>query len=199
MFTWKKKETDRKENKKEEKMTKKEWIRFILLLVIVYISAGYVVPTFAADKAIVDGESMEMNYYDGDSVIADKLVYKLTGLDRFDVILLYPYGRVTDDTPIGFVQREFMGVEEDCYIKRVIGLPGETVQIVGSDILINGEVLEESYGKDPISRAGVASEPITLEENEYFVLGDNREVSEDSRTFGPVSGENICGKVIFRY
>ena len=71
MFTWKKKETDRKENKKEEKMTKKEWIRFILLLVIVYISAGYVVPTFAADKAIVDGESMEMNFYDGDSVIAD--------------------------------------------------------------------------------------------------------------------------------
>lgn len=199
MFTWKKKETDRKENKKEEKMTKKEWIRFILLLVIVYISAGYVVPTFAADKAIVDGESMEMNYYDGDSVIADKLVYKLTGLDRFDVILLYPYGRVTDDTPIGFVQREFMGVEEDCYIKRVIGLPGETVQIVGSDILINGEVLEESYGKDPISRAGVASEPITLEENEYFVLGDNRTVSEDSRTFGPVSNENICGRVILRY
>lgn len=199
MFTWKKKETDRKENKKEEKMTKKEWIRFILLLVIVYISAGYVVPTFAADKAIVDGESMEMNYYDGDSVIADKLVYKLTGLDRFDVILLYPYGRVTDDTPVGFVQREFMGVEEDCYIKRVIGLPGETVQIVGSDILINGEVLEESYGKDPISRAGVASEPITLEENEYFVLGDNRTVSEDSRTFGPVSSENICGRVILRY
>lgn len=199
MFTWKKKETDRKENKKEEKMTKKEWIRFILLLVIVYISAGYVVPTFAADKAIVDGESMEMNYYDGDSVIADKLVYKLTGLDRFDVILLYPYGRVTDDTPVGFVQREFMGVEEDCYIKRVIVLPGETVQIVGSDILINGEVLEESYGKDPISRAGVASEPITLEENEYFVLGDNRTVSEDSRTFGPVSSENICGRVILRY
>lgn len=199
MFTWKKKETDRKENKKEEKMTKKEWIRFILLLVIVYISAGYVVPTFAADKAIVDGESMEMNYYDGDSVIADKLVYKMTGLDRFDVILLYPYGRVTDDTPVGFVQREFMGVEEDCYIKRVIGLPGETVQIVGSDILINGEVLEESYGKDPISRAGVASEPITLEENEYFVLGDNRTVSEDSRTFGPVSSENICGRVILRY
>ena len=199
MFTWKKKEMDRKENKKEEKMTKKEWMRFILLLVIVYISAGYVVPTFAADKAIVDGKSMEMNYYDGDSVIADKLVYKMTGLDRFDVILLYPYGRVTDDTPIGFVQREFMGVEEECYIKRVIGLPGETVQIVGSDILINGEVLEETYGKDPISRAGVASEPITLEENEYFVLGDNRTVSEDSRTFGPVSGENICGKVIFRY
>ena len=199
MFTWKKKEMDRKENKKEEKMTKKEWMRFILLLVIVYISAGYVVPTFAADKAIVDGKSMEMNYYDGDSVIADKLVYKMTGLDRFDVILLYPYGRVTDDTPIGFVQREFMGVEEECYIKRVIGLPGETVQIVGSDILINGEVLEETYGKDPISRAGVASEPITLEENEYFVLGDNREVCEDSRTFGPVSGENICGKGIFRY
>lgn len=199
MFTWKKKEMDRKENKKEEKMTKKEWIRFMLMLVIVYISVGYVVPTFAADKAVVDGESMEMNYYDGDSVIADKLVYKLIGLDRFDVILLYPYGRVTDDTPVGFVQRQFMGVKEECYIKRVIGLPGETVQIVGSDILINGEVLEESYGKDPISCAGVASEPITLEENEYFVLGDNRTVSEDSRTFGPVSSENICGKVILRY
>lgn len=87
---------------------------------------------------------------------------------------------------------------DDYYVKRIIGLPGETVQIIGADIYINGEILEEHYGKDPITDPGVAREKITLGENEFFVLGDNREVSEDSRVFGAVDKKNISGQVVFR-
>ena len=86
---------------------------------------------------------MESNYHDGENVVADKIVYKATGLDRYDVILFYPYGRITDDSPIGYFKRRFQGVEDQCYIKRIIGLPGETVQIIDSDIYINGKEISK--------------------------------------------------------
>ena len=69
---------------------------------------------------------------------------------------------------------------------------------IRDSIYINGEILEEHYGKDPITDPGVAREKITLGENEFFVLGDNREVSEDSRVFGAVDKKNISGQVVFR-
>ena len=91
-------------------------------------------------------------------------------------------------------------MENEYYVKRVIGLPGETVQIIGEEIYINGELLKEDYGKEPITNPGRAAEPITLGEDEYFVLGDNREVSLDSRytQVGNVKRENIGGKAILR-
>jgi signal peptidase I len=105
-------------------------------------------------------------------------------LDRFDIIVFYPYGREN----------------EEYYVKRIIGLPGETVQIIGSDVYINGEVLEEHYGKDPIEDPGRAIEPITLGDDEFFVMGDNRSISKDSRTeeVGNVKKENIGGRAVFR-
>ena len=79
-------------------------------------------------------------------------------------------------------------------------MPGETVQIIGEDIFINSELLTESFGKDPIKNPGIAVNPIQLAEDEYFVLGDNRTVSLDSRyeEVGPVKKENIGGRAIFR-
>ena len=185
---------------KDGKMKKKkEWLRSLVLFLGIFISSFYVIPTFAAERTVVAGHSMDNNFYNGEQLLADKIAFKILGIDRFDVITFYPDGRVTDDSPVGFVERTFLGKKEKCYIKRVIGLPGETVQIVGSDILIDGEKLEEHYGKMPIKSPGLAEEPMVLADDEYFVLGDNRGGSRDSRDIGPISKDMICGKIIFHF
>ncbi len=122
---------------------------------------------------------------DEDNLIVEKISYHFDNPKRFDIIVFYPYGR--ED-------------KEHYFIKRVIGLPGEKIQIIGENIYINDEILEESYGKDPITYPGLAVEPILLEEDEYFVLGDNREISRDSRfeDVGPVKRDLIEGKVLIR-
>lgn len=95
---------------------------------------------------------------------------------------------------------------EEYYVKRIYGLPGETVQIKDNDIYINGNKIDDPYAKDEMVSAGDAQEPIKLGDDEYFVLGDHRSVSLDSRFSeeddpkgpGPVKRENIAGKVFVR-
>ena len=86
-------------------------------------------------------------------------------------------------------------------IKRIIGLPGETVQIVDGYIYINGKQLDEHYGNEIIEEAGMAAEPVTLGEDEYFVMGDNRNNSNDAREWEThyVSRDEVLGKAWFRY
>ena len=90
--------------------------------------------------------------------------------------------------------------ENTFYIKRIIGLPGETVQIADGEIFINGEVLMESYGREVIQDPGTAAEPIRLGEDEYFVLGDNRNASSDSRepSVGVIHRNDIVGRAWIR-
>ena len=90
---------------------------------------------------------------------------------------------------------------KEYYIKRVIGLPGETIQIIGDTIYINGNVLKEYYGLEPMLSGGIAKEPIKLGKDEFFVLGDNRNESRDSRdgeSVGVVKKKNIDGHAILR-
>ena len=111
--------------------------------------------------------------------MVDKLSYRFHDPERFDIIVFrYLYKKNT------------------FYIKRVIGLPGETVQIADGVIYINGEPLEEDYGLEEITNPGRALEPITLGEDEYFVLGDNRNGSSDSRMtdVGNITRKQIVGK-----
>ena len=142
------------------------------------------VPKHVLQRTIVSGSSMMNTLKSGENLLVEKVSYHFADPKRFDVIVFYPHGRDS----------------EDYYIKRVIGLPGETIQIIGEKIYINGEELEENFGKDPIVEQGMAAEPIKLADDEYFVLGDNRTVSEDSRfeEVGPVKRENIEGRAIFR-
>lgn len=154
---------------------------FYILLIFVVV---YVIPNYVIQRTYVDGDSMLNSLHNGDQLYVEKLSYHFNALNRFDIIVFYPYGRKHDDY----------------YVKRIIGLPGETVQIIGSEIFIDGKVLKEHYGKDPIDNPGRAINPIKLGSDEYFVLGDNRDISRDSRStvVGNVKKENIGGKAIFR-
>ncbi len=154
-----------------------------MYVAIIVICVAFV-PKYVLQRTIVDGRSMMNTLNDGENLLVEKVSYRFSDPGRFDVIVFYPHGRDS----------------ADYYIKRIIGLPGETVQIKGKDIYIDGEKLEENFGKDPITEPGMAEDPIKLGEDEFFVLGDNRTVSEDSRyeEVGPVKRENIEGRAVLR-
>lgn len=171
-------------SEEEQKKRRRRWIGEVLLYLLLLFVCVKIIPEYVVQHTIVDGPSMEDSLQDRDHLMVEKISYHFDWLDRFDIIAFYPYGKEVDEY----------------YIKRIIGLPGETIQIKGSDIYINGEILSEEYGKDPITYAGIASEPITLGEDEYFVLGDNRTVSCDSRSeeVGIVHKDQIGGRAVLR-
>ncbi len=150
------------------------------------LGAVWLVITFVGQRTEVEGASMENTLHNGDNLIVDKLSYRFHDPERFDIIV-FP----------------FQSQDNTYYIKRIIGLPGETVQIMDDgSIYINGEKLEENYGMEVIKpeTIGRAAEPIELGDDEYFVMGDNRNNSSDSRTdmVGNIKRENIIGKAWLR-
>lgn len=169
--------------KRQEKNPVREILSTILYLALV-ILAAYLIVTFVGQRTEVNGSSMENTLDNGDNLIVDKISYRLGSPKRFDVVV-FPYPQ----NPSTY------------FIKRVIGLPGETVQIDSSGkIYINGQVLEENFGREVISNPGLAQEPIKLGEDQYFVLGDNRNNSMDSRDsrVGLISGKSMVGKAFLR-
>ncbi len=139
---------------------------------------------YVGQRTRVDGSSMENTLTNGDNLIVDKISYRFHEPERFDIIV-FPY----------------QYKENTYFIKRIIGMPGETVQITDKgEILINGEELVESYGREVIKDPGLASDPITLGEDEYFVMGDNRNYSKDSRfpDVGNIKRADIIGKAWLR-
>ena len=150
------------------------------------LGAVWLVITFVGQRTEVEGASMENTLHNGDNLIVDKLSYRFHDPERFDIIVF----------PFQFQDNTY-------YIKRIIGLPGETVQIMDDgSIYLNGEKLEENYGMEVIKpeTIGRAAEPIELGDDEYFVMGDNRNNSSDSRTdmVGNIKRENIIGKAWLR-
>lgn len=162
----------------------KEIVSLILYIAVVVLLI-FLLHTFVGERTVVEGDSMNDTLTDGDSLWISKLSYRLHDPERFDIVV-FPYQ--DSDT---------------YYVKRIIGLPGETVQIMmDGSIYINGEMLEESYGKEVIDQyhIGRADEVIQLGDNEYFVMGDNRNDSKDSRdeSVGNIKRDSIEGKVVFR-
>ncbi len=135
-------------------------------------------------KTSVIGASMEPCLYNGQSVLINKFSYSFRSPTRGDVIVFLPNGN--ENTHY--------------YIKRVIGLPGETISISEGRIYLDGYFYEEDDSYDTIEDGGIAEKGITLGEEEYFVLGDNRNNSEDSRSanVGAVKEETIAGKAWFK-
>ncbi len=154
------------------------------LYVLLVLCLSYLFITFVGQRTEVQGSSMEATLSNGDQLIVDKISYRFRDPKRYDIIV-FPF-RYEDNT---------------FYIKRIIGLPGETIQIDGEgNIWINGEILEESYGREMIRDPGLAAEPITLGEDEYFVMGDNRNNSSDSRVeaVGNIHRNEIIGRAFIR-
>ena len=161
----------------------KEIISTILYILAVLLGT-YLLITFVGQRTSVSGSSMEPTLSNNEQLILDKISYRFSEPKRFDIIV-FP----------------FQYKENTYYVKRVIGLPGETVQIdLEGNIYINGEILEEDYGKEKINFPGLAVEPITLGDDEYFVMGDNRNNSSDSRdpSVGNIRRSNIIGKAWVR-
>lgn len=176
--------------KKAKKRKSISYVAEVLIYLALIFACVYVVPNYVVQRTVVSGKSMQDTLQDKDSLLVDKLSYRFTNPKRYDIIVFYPKGKDVNEY----------------FVKRIYGLPGETVQIKDNDIYINGEIISDPYAKDSMSTAGIAEEPITLGEDEFFVLGDHRSISLDSRYDetldpdgpGPVKKENIAGKVFFR-
>ena len=174
--------TDSKKEKQTDGVYRE--IFSMMFYLIFVVAATLLIIRFVGQRTEVSGHSMENTLDDGDNLIVDKLTYRFRDPVRYDIIV-FPY-KYKEDT---------------YYIKRIIGLPGEMVQITEEgNILINGEILEESYGREVMKSPGIAADPIILGEDEYFVLGDNRNASADSRdpSVGVISGKDIVGRAWLR-
>ncbi len=155
-------------------------VGWIVDIVAVIALAWFMVYAFG-EQTEISGQSMMPTLSGGDRVLVNRLAYDLWDPARFDVVV-------------------FTREDGKTNIKRVIGLPGETVQIVSGSIFINGERLESDEALSYVALAGLAENPVILDEDEYFLLGDNRDSSEDSRfaNIGNVKRSRIRGKVWFR-
>lgn len=180
------KETEQEKEKKKKASSKsimKELLNNSLFLLFVLIVTLLMVK-YVAQRTTVSGSSMEPMIHDGDSLIVDKITYRFGDPERFDIIVF----------PFEYQQDTY-------YIKRIIGLPGESVRIdEDGNIYINGEILEEHYGAEVIKDPGNAYNEVILREDQYFVLGDNRNNSSDSRNpaVGLIHRDNIVGRAWLR-
>ena len=154
-----------------------------LFQAVLVCAAAVLLVVFFVYRVSNAGDSMSPALKNGDVVLVNRLTYQIKGPARGDIIVFRPGGN-----------------ENTHYsIKRVVGLPGETVQIIDGSVYIDGEEAERDIYAADIEYAGTAEEPVELGEDEYFVIGDNTGVSDDSRTedVGNVRLEDICGEAWF--
>lgn len=173
--------SDLKKNKEDEKETTvlKEILSWVKIFVGAFIFA-YLLTTFVIVNARIPSSSMVNTLNIGDKVIGFRLAYVFSEPDRGDIVMF-----------------EAPDKKDTIYIKRIIGIPGDTVKIENNKIYINGILKEESYVDEWTNSYGTME--ITLGKDEYFMMGDNRNNSNDSRAYGAVKGDTIIAKAIFRY
>lgn len=152
---------------------------------VVLISVAIIVPVryFLIQPFYVKGASMEPNFYDYEYLIIDEISYRFNEPERGQVVVLHDPSN-----------------DSQYFIKRIIGLPGDEISIINDKVVVNGVNLDESAYLDPaiLTEAASGQRTFTVGNGEYFVLGDNRDVSYDSRRFGPVSQKEFIGRVWVR-
>ena len=151
--------------------------------IVLTVAAAVIMVSFFGFRVSVIGPSMSPTLEGGEKVLVNRFVYKLFDPQQNDLIVFQPNGNE----------------KSHYYVKRVVGTPGDTVQIKEGIVFVNGEPFEEAGEMDAILDADLAAEEIILAEDEYFVLGDNRNNSEDSRyaNIGNVKKQHIIGKAWF--
>ena len=154
----------------------------VYLLVVLLVT--YLIVNYVGQRTQVVGSSMANTLSDGDNLIVDKITYRFQDPERFDIIVF----------PFKYEKSTY-------YIKRIIGMPGEKVRIDNAGVIyVNGEIIDENYGREVMLDPGVAKDEITLGEDEYFVIGDNRNNSTDSRDpmVGNIHRDDILGRAWLR-
>ena len=161
----------------EKKSLKREIFEWIMVFVVAAAMA-FVVRTFIFEPVRVDGASMMDTLVDGEYMIATKYDYLFSDPDRFDVVICN-YPNTTD----GMYR-----------VKRVVGMPGETIQLLGGQLYVDGEHVEQNFDMHSVTES---FGPFTVPEDHYFVIGDNRNNSKDSRSImvGPLKRSEIKGHV----
>ncbi len=151
---------------------------------IILIAAIYALVNLATVRFIVEGPSMQPNFHTGQVLVVSRVNYLLGNPKRGEIVVFNAPDVPPDEPP---------------YIKRVIGLPGDTVEIRDTKVYVDGVELYEPYINEPCSAGSCPNKSWTLGPNEYFMMGDNRNHSRDSRAFGQVPRERIIGTALIRY
>lgn len=156
------------------------FLRDVLETVLPALLIAVLINVFVGQATRVEGQSMEPNLHTDQRLVVEKVSYRFHGPQRFDVVVL-----------------EMPSQGDELLIKRVIGLPGETVEIKDGHVYINDEQLQESF-TDEMTQPGRYGE-VTVPPLHVYVLGDNRDRSNDSRSFGPVPIKSVVGRAWLSY
>jgi signal peptidase I len=154
-----------------------------LIRTAIFVLAATVLFDMAIPRSLVNGTSMEPTFLDGERLVVSRLHY-LSNPPKRGEIVVFNAVRPNDSAML---------------IKRVIGLPGETISLRDGDVYIDGQRLREPYTNGPCTRMSCRQGVTVLGGDEYFIMGDNRNVSVDSRIFGPVPFDHIVGRVVLRF
>jgi signal peptidase I len=155
-----------------------------IISMVLFIVAVYTLLQLALPRSVIFGPSMQPTFYEQQRLIISRLNYLFGQPERGDIIVFNAPDHDRGDPSL---------------IKRVIGIPGDIIEFTDQQLYLNGELVEEPYINEPCRTFQCTDDRWELGPNEYFMMGDNRNHSRDSRRFGPVVREDIVGEALFRY